>query len=253
MAFSRWNPRPPAFDERLRADYQTYAREHRLAELCEELRTIDPDLTLPRMKGRAAALGLQVSANRGAHPSQRLSVYRDPAEVLRSFEAFEKSGVSVSRWCKRHGYNRETWSRACRAAVGEERWDKAVEHNWPDYTWYVVGRQLEYSVVAALKRHGWWPQRSKRSLTSCDVSGMRADVNVIVQCKVHGYLPPAEWNELMDLAEQTGAVPLLATHDKTMARISFYELLDRKTGDRRQRQPYRPVQLTPDGLVPITA
>lgn len=247
---SRWDPRLPAFDERLRQDYQLYAREHRLAELCADLQVIDPHLTLPRMKSRARQLGLQVSANRGAHPSERKYADWSDDEVRREFEKFKTSGVSISRWCKRHGYNRNQWSLRLREVVGEEDWDVAVEHNWPDYTWYVAGRTLEYAVVAALKCTGFFPQRTKRSLTACDVSGMRHDLNVLVQCKVHGYLGPDEWNELIDLSELAGATPLLATHDRTKARISWFRLDGRKDGTRRP-QPMTPVKLTAAGVVPV--
>lgn len=252
MKYSRWNPRPPEFDERLCADYQRYARDHRLAELCDELRAIDPDLTLPRMRARARALDLQVSANRGAHPSQRKYVDWSDDQVRAEFEAFKVSGVSVSRWCKRHRYNRGRWSSRVRDVVGEDAWDVAVEHNWPDYTWYVAGRTLEYAVVAALQRCGFFPQRTKRSLTAADVSGMRADLNVLVQCKVHGYVPPKEWNALIELADRAGATALVATHDLTKARIQWYRITGPKDGTRRS-QPWEPVKVTTDGLVPVGA
>lgn len=234
-------------DATLRELYDEHAARCAVDELAAVLGRTETSL-----HSRAHRLGLTAAGAVGRKRRTRYALWTDE-HCRREFEAFKASGLCGARYCEQKGYAYVPWSLKLRQHIPDDEWDAAVEHNWPSSSWYVKGRQLEYAVVKVLRRHGWWPQRTKRSLTCCDVSGMRADLNVLVQCKLNGRLGIDEWNELIDLAEQTGAVPLLATHEKSLARIQWYRLDARKRRGVRQRQPMTPVRLTAAGVVPLTA
>lgn len=51
---------------------------------------------------------------------------------------------------------------------------------------------------------------------------------VLVQCKVDGQLPPAEWNELLGLAEEVGGIAVLAHRQEPGHKLQYRRLLQRK-------------------------
>lgn len=62
-----------------------------------------------------------------------------------------------------------------------------------------------------------------------DLIAMRAPRQlVLVQCKVNGVLPPAEWNELLTVAQEVGAIAVLAQRDQPGHRLTYRRLLQRK-------------------------
>jgi Holliday junction resolvase len=241
----------PELEAQLRERYADYARAGRVQELADELSALAGE-TIPRQRvvNKAARLGLTKKEH------ARRAIYADwsPERCREDFEAFKASGLCVLRYCAKHGYNPGAWSRAIRAQVPEEEWDAATEHNWPAHHWYVKGRSLEYRVKAQLERMGFFAVRTKRSLTAADVSAMRDGLNLLVQCKLHGYVPPDEWNRLVDLAAQAGAVPLIAS-SKT-GRLQYFRVdakKPRKGSGSRLPEPKTPVQVTREGIVEVAS
>lgn len=100
---------------------------------------------------------------------------------------------------------------------------------------YERGRRFEYRVRDDLRRRGWWVLRSPQSRSAVDLVALKIDrPALLVQAKMDGRLPPGEWNELWDLAETTGGVPVLVRRQGR--RLEYCRLLERKDGSRR-RQP----------------
>jgi Holliday junction resolvase len=210
-------------------------------------------LAYERVTAKAFRLGLQSPDLKDRPPIRARYASWSEEQVREEFERFKKSKLCVLRYCAKHGYDRGAWSKRLREVIPDEEWDPVVEHNWPAHHWYVKGRELEYKVKGQLEKVGFFATRTRRSLTCADVTGLRADVNVIVQCKRHGALPPDEWNALVDLARQTGAVPLLASY-KT-GRLRYFRLDEKKppkgSGIRGRRQPMTPIDVTLEGIVEI--
>lgn len=96
-----------------------------------------------------------------------------------------------------------------------------------------AGRRFEIRCLRHLRDNGYWAIRSPASRTAIDLVAIKPGQTLFIQCKVGGRLDPGPWNELIDLARQYGAVPVLA--DRTGIRygwppatIMWWELLTRK-------------------------
>lgn len=99
------------------------------------------------------------------------------------------------------------------------------------------GAAFELAVAKDLLERGWWATRVSASKGGCDVVAICADEVLLVECKLHGLLPPAQWNEIYDLAMSCGAVPVLAYREHRKRAIHYRRLIGRKDGTRR-RQPF---------------
>lgn len=99
------------------------------------------------------------------------------------------------------------------------------------------GWQLEDRVRKDLTRCGYVDVvRSPLSRGPADITATRADVRVCVQCKSANYCSPAEWNALYQLAEQRGAVAVIAGKDPH-GHLVYHVLTGPKTT--RGRQPWQ--------------
>ena len=104
-------------------------------------------------------------------------------------------------------------------------------------TGYRLGVALEYRAKQLLEADGYFVVRAAASKGVVDLAAMQPGQLLLVQCKRSGALPPAEWNELYDLAARLGAVPVMAV--KGLRGTQFHRLTARKDGSRR-RQPMEP-------------
>lgn len=133
-------------------------------------------------------------------------------------------------------------------------------------TRYDLGREAEYLVRSELVKHGYHVVRSAGSKGAVDLvaTWRKAIVNghhptqlgveelLFIQVKRGGVLPPAEWNDLYDLCDQTGATPVLA--EKLPRKpIGYFRLIDRKSGARGRSQPLEPFLPMPLRLDPDAA
>jgi len=90
---------------------------------------------------------------------------------------------------------------------------------------------LSYHIGRAAGSKGPW-----------DLVAMRAPAElVLVQCKVDGQLAPAEWNELLSVADEVGAVAVLAQRQEPGHHLIYRRLLRRK-GQHRDGQLWEPWQ-----------
>lgn len=96
-------------------------------------------------------------------------------------------------------------------------------------TAYSDGRKLEYAAQEALEAEGYITMRAAGSRGAVDVLGFKQGQILIVQCKLDGYLTPAERTKVYGLAVMIAAVPLVARWHKdgrAARRVAFGELLD---------------------------
>ncbi len=92
---------------------------------------------------------------------------------------------------------------------------------------YANGRTLEYAAEADCKANGYWARRLPSSKGECDVIAVKLGEVLMIQCKLDGYMPPAERVKLFNVAAIHGCVPLLASWHKEgrAARTIRYERL----------------------------
>ena len=195
---------------------------------------------LKTIKALGATLGCSVTAlnKRAAElalPDLVPAVYwrtASTADVRRWFTLFEGSRYSLAVFAKRFRVGEAGLFRAFTRDMPAE-YDRAVEAKRPKRNHYASGRDFEYRVRDDLIARGYFVARSAGSKTVVDLLALKQGRVLLVQCKRHGALSPAEWNKLYDLAEEHRATPVRASTPKRVGVV--YERLDeRKDGQRRE-------------------
>lgn len=147
-------------------------------------------------------------------------------------EDFRRSRLGLGRYCGKKGYDDLGFARAMQRFFPGD-WDALMEAKVPKTSKYAIGRNFEYRVRDALKKHGYFVMRSPMSRSPVDLIAVRKSQPVLmVQCKLGGQFGRTEWNELYDLAVSVGAVPILAMMPGTSG-IAYYEMTDRKDGSKK--------------------
>lgn len=77
------------------------------------------------------------------------------------------------------------------------------------------GDYFERQTRDALRAVGWVVIRGAGSMGPADLVALRADMRpLLISCKLHGRIGPAERLDLMEYARKAGARPLLALREK---------------------------------------
>ncbi len=95
---------------------------------------------------------------------------------------------------------------------------------------YANGRKLEYAAQEALEANGYWTIRAPGSKGAVDVVALKAGETLLVQCKLDGYMTPADRSRLWELARTLRAVPLVACWRKegqSARTVAFARLVTR--------------------------
>lgn len=113
-----------------------------------------------------------------------------------------------------------------------------------------AGDRFEYKVRDMLVDAGWFVMRSPASKSAVDLFITRAGRDhgcsevLFVQCKTNGRLDPGEWDNLVDLAVQFGADPVLA-YRPSRGMVRFLLLTGHKERGRRlDNQPVQEIEPT---------
>lgn len=217
-------------DAILRTHYTVSWNQARLSEVATRL-----DRSLPAVHARARELGL---SNRRHTKPWRASIWKrmDETDARRWFEKFRKvKRGSVLAWCRKMKINYELFGLTMRQFFPAE-WEALIELRQPKTTLYRLGRAFEYRVRDELQGLGYFVMRAAGSRSPIDLIAVRKGAVLFVQCKMDGYLRRGEWNDLFELAESVGVVPLLA--GRWRRSIRYCRLLSRKEGITRGSQPY---------------
>ena len=221
-------------DERLRRDYPAYRRIGKVKRLAELMGRSTRALNV-----RACRLGIGDRNGWNKRPGFWKDMSDDAAREL--FDKFKSTRFTLGQFCKRYSFG-ETglWKKMSTLWPGE--WEHVIESKTPQQTHYRRGRQFEYRVRNHYREFGFFVLRSPRSGSPTDLVAIRKGEVHFIQCKVGGAFPPAEWNEFLELAESTGAVPVFAERSDGMT-TRLWLLTGRKQVGKRMRQPMKPFQL----------
>lgn len=114
-------------------------------------------------------------------------------------------------------------------------------------TQYQRGRRFENRVKADLEKRGYYVVLSPGSHSVTDIIGIQyTDLQshrlLFVQCKFSGTLGPQDWNELMDVADKHGGIPIMSDTIGPRKPLRYWRLTERKL-DRKRIE--RKVEFTP--------
>ena len=107
---------------------------------------------------------------------------------------------------------------------------------------YIRGRRFEYRVKRLLEKHGYRVVRAASSKGPADLVAFRKVELLLVQCKIGDWHTREDWNELVAIARETGAVPIFA---QAKNRKTNLWIMERKTGKRRRNVLRRAYPLAP--------
>lgn len=218
----RWTPEQL---KTLADNYHDHATGGRLAALAKHLK-----IGKTSVCAKARQLGL-TDQNR-KKPYASVWMYMPEEDAARVWDDFKRSSLGLVVWCKRKGYDDLGFSRAMKKFFGDE-WESVMEAKQPRQSMYRRGRQFEYAVRDALRKVGFFAQRSPASKSVLDILAVRPGEVWMVQCKRHGALGVAEWNELFITAKAAGAIPILASCESGRGSMAFFVLLEKKDGSKR--------------------
>lgn len=89
---------------------------------------------------------------------------------------------------------------------------------------YANGAALERAVKKLFEANGYYVMKSGGSKGSADLVALKRGETVLVQCKVDGYLRPAERKALCDLALWLGARPVIGQWRKQATSARYADL-----------------------------
>jgi Holliday junction resolvase len=218
----RWTPE----NLRLLADhYEHFASKGKLDELAKKI-----GIGKTSVCAKAAQLGFTDTKRK--RPYQSVWMYMPEEDAGSVWDEFKTSRLGLIAWCKRKGYDDLGFSRCMKKYFGDE-WESVMEAKQPRQSLYRRGRQFEYVVRDHLRKAGFFAQRSPASKSPLDIMAVRPGEVWMVQCKRHGALGVAEWNELFITAKAAGAVPVLAMVGPKRGAPEFYVLFEKKDGSKR--------------------
>lgn len=148
------------------------------------------------------------------------------------WEDFKKSRFGVTEYCRRKHYNIQSFTDAMRRCFPDE-YDVVVASKQTKKPQYKRGRDFEYQVLKDMTAHGYYAMRSPASKSPVDVYCFAKGELVFIQCKLHGALQVAEWNEFLEFCESLGAVPIMA--EKLPRGIGYHRITGRKDGSKRKQ------------------
>jgi len=103
-----------------------------------------------------------------------------------------------------------------------------------------AGARFERKIRNLLEENGWWVVRAAASRGEADLIAFRkGHPPLFVQAKRNGRLDYTEWNQLYDLCESLGTVPVLAFQQRLPNIPKIQRLAERKgeAGNQGKRAP----------------
>jgi Holliday junction resolvase len=111
-------------------------------------------------------------------------------------------------------------------------------------THYQVGRAFEYRIKDFFIKQGYFVMRSPQSKGKVDILAYNKGECIFCQAKLHGAIGVAEWNELLALAEQFGAIPVLAQNENH--KLRFYKIIGMASPNERNRLDKKALKIFDD-------
>jgi len=211
-------------DAVLKREYLVFRDAGRLKDLADTL-----GRTVPFMCRQARRLGL----TNPAHKKKYLACwkYMEEEKARTIFEDFKDSSLGLRRYCAKKGYDDLGFSRTMKKFFSDE-YEHVIELKVPKEGMYRRGRRFEYKVRDHLRGLGYFVTRSPASRSPIDLVAIKAGSQLLVQCKVGGYMGPDEWNAVYDLATSIAATPILAEYKARQTPL-YWILTGRKDGSKK--------------------
>lgn len=220
-------------NERLKRSYLEYKRRGKLAELAQEMQR-----TKQFICRKARSLGLTDRKRKAAWNA--FWKYMPEDQTRPWMDKFKKSSLGLGRFCRKNKIAELGFYRTMKRCFPDE-YEHVIESKTPISTKYRRGRQFEYRVRDDLQKKGFFVLRSPASRSPIDLAAIKRGLILLVQCKMGSELPRKEWNKLFELAEETGALPILAGR-LGFRELQYFRLMDKKD-DSRKRQPRLEIKL----------
>jgi Holliday junction resolvase len=103
---------------------------------------------------------------------------------------------------------------------------------------------MEYKSKKFLESQNYFVMRAPQSKGKADLIAYNHGECLLVQCKLTGLISPAEWNGLLSLAEQFGAIPVLAQNENH--KLKFYKIIGVAEPNERNRLEKKAVKMFDD-------
>lgn len=228
-------PWSPADQRQLLAEYTVYRRAGRLSRLAATM-----GRTRHFICKKAKEAGLTDPRAARIYSGKWKYMTEQAARLL--MDEFKGSPRNMREFCHAKGYDELGFSRTL-SRFFQDEWEPVIESKAKSTSHYRLGRQFEYRVRDDLKRAGFLALRSPRSAGPFDLIAVRQGCVLLVQCKIGGYIPPSEWNELYRLAASVGAIPILAARGG-FRDLGYWKITSEKaTNGSKQHQPREPFQV----------
>jgi len=210
--------------KKLKREYQKYKDFGKLDELAKEM-----GRTKQFICRQAKALGLTDLRHKRKYAS--VWKYISEKEARWWMDKFKKTSLGLGRFCKKNKIDDLGFSKAMREHFPDE-YDHVIESKAPVYSMYKRGRQFEYRIRDNLKNKGFFVLRSPASKSPIDLVAIKKGLILLIQCKTGGEFAMKEWNELFDLSEGIGAIPILVGR-YGYKEIQYFKLTGKKDGSKR--------------------
>lgn len=219
----------PEDDVRLASEYEIYRHYGKVKELADDM-----GRTVYFLSRKARELGLTTTHYDRA-PRASLKKLSEPALKM-IWEEYKTSTFKMSEFCRRHGYDDETFSNIMKDRFYSE-FDNVMESKMIKGTKYATGRSFEYRSKKHLEKAGFFVMRAPQSKGPVDLMAFDHGTCLFIQCKIGSWHRVDAWNEFYDLANKYGARPIFCTK-KENGRIQFNLITGKKDRSRKPNPMY---------------
>jgi Holliday junction resolvase len=222
-------------DKKLAEEYEMYRYFGKVSQLAAIM-----GRTVFFLSRKAKGLGLTTYASKRAPTAKIRKMSPDAIQLI--WEDYKASSFKMSEYCRRHGFDDETFANVMRDTYPE--YDEVMESKKTKCTKYCSGRTFEYRVKNYLQAKGFFVMRAPQSKGPADLIAYDHGRCLLIQCKMGDWHAVDEWNEFYRLAVKHGAEPIFCTKGES-GRLKVMRITGEKD---RSRKPCPMVEVEVEGV-----
>ena len=150
--------------------------------------------------------------NRGVNNPRARYIGMSKEEVRKLFEDYKRLKLDIKSYCRKRKMTDVPLTKLFKKYFPAD-YEEVVESKLGFGKNYRKGRNFEYKVRDVYRSQGYFVLRSPRSMGPVDLVAIKKGEVLLIQCKISGYMPLQQKEELVQLAESIGAKPLLIGRD----------------------------------------